>query len=97
MNITKKQYIFIAIHLIIGLIWIIVTDLSDQPRACYERLLGAWMNYQTYLKVQYYYFLLGNVIFFAKRGNFQLKWFILLEALLIIPVLINLYVSLCSQ
>lgn len=97
MNITKKQYIFIFISCVVALIWIFLPEVSSSNASCYKKLIGNVLTYQVFNKVQFYYFLVGNFILLLLKKRLNVMRFILIEFLLIIPVLIKLYVYICSQ
>src|ERR1700743_2044972 len=89
----KGYHIYVTISIIVAIVWICLPDVNSKPeQACYERLMGHRMNFQTFNKVQFYYFLVGNFILLLFRRKLNFAWFFLMESLILIPVLIKLYI-----
>lgn len=97
MKITKQQYLFIAISCIIALVWIFLPEVGYTNETCYKKVFGNLMSYKTFNKVQFYYFLIGNFFLLLLKKRLNVLQFIFIELLLIVPVLIKLYIYLCSQ
>jgi hypothetical protein len=96
LRITKQQYVFIIISCVVALAWIFLPEVNSSNVGCYDKLLGNVLDYQIFNKVQFYYFLTGNFILLFLKRRLNVIRFVLIELLLIIPVLIELYVYICS-
>jgi len=97
-SIKTSPYLFVGIATVIAIVWIILPDVvSEKEQGCYQRLMGGWMSYRTFNRVQFYYFLVGIFILISFRRKLNTAQFILIEALISIPVLIEFYVYLCSH
>ena len=98
MNVTKKQWLFIIIYVIISLVWMFIPEVNSQSEAtCYEQFLGTWMSYKLFNKLQTYYFLAGTFIFAGSFRHWNYTGVIVLALLLLIPVLIKLYIYACAH
>ena len=97
MSITKQQYVFIILSCVVALIWIFLPEVNSSNVNCYDKLLGNVFSYQVFNKVQFYYFLIGNFILLLLKRRLNVVRFILIELLLVIPVLIKLYIYICSH
>jgi len=98
MRSIDKRYVFIAIQVILGIIWILLPEINNPAyQNCYEQLVGRNLSYQTFNKYQFYFFTAGNFLFFALLRGMNYKTFIFLELLLLIPVVIKFYVYICSK
>lgn len=98
MRAIRKQHLFIAISIIIALIWVFMqTHDSEEAHGCYLRIMGNWMSFQQFNKAEGYYFLAGNFILILLRNNLTILRFILLQLLIMIPLIIKIYICICSR
>jgi hypothetical protein len=56
-SIKTSQYLFVGVATVIAIVWMILPDVvSEKEQGCYQRLMGSWMSYRTFNRVQFYYF-----------------------------------------